>query len=317
MTDAALARIQGSDDLTIEGRWNYALNMSKAGDLIPKGLWASPSPGQPPQPSPGKIMLVHETGRMLGLHPVAALQGVHIIEGRATISPALMSALVRRDGHRLRVSINGTVEGGDLTAVAELVRVDDPDFTFRSVWTPQRAQRAGLCKYQQTASGQWEVVARSKSGNPLPWEAFTEAMIKARAIGEVCREAAEDSLMGAQYTPEELGAPVNEDGEIVVPAEPSRPWVKDIDAAPDRATLDALLDDLNNSDEYTPELYARIVARMSLMPSEQPPAPREDVYDADGAPVDPDEILTPQTGAQRPSDCPVCGGDHDASEHDA
>lgn len=195
---------------SLDERIRYANTLAQAGDLIPRAL----NDKRTGQPSPGKVLLVIETGAMLGIHPVAALMGVNVIEGKATLSPGLMSGLVRTAGHKLRVRMTGTVRGGDLTATATLVRSDDPDEPFESSWDVHRAARAGLCTYVQEGAT-WTVRARSDKGKPLPWETYTEAMLKARAIGEVCREGAEDVLMGAKYTPEELGATVNADGEFV------------------------------------------------------------------------------------------------------
>ena len=200
-------------DSPLESRMNYAQKMTSAGDLIPKGLWAPVRKEDgtmgPPAPSPGKVLLVMETGAMLGLHPVAALQGVHIIEGKATLSPALMSAVVRKAGHTLRVATTGTIKGSDFSATATLIRLDDPDFTYSATWTIERATIAGL------------------AGKDV-WKKYGEAMCKARAISEVCREGAEDALMGIHYTPEEIGELVAEDGSAnVVDAElePTGEWV--------------------------------------------------------------------------------------------
>lgn len=177
----------------LELRMQYAGTLAHAGELIPSGLR---SQGQPSQ---GKILLVMETGAMLGIHPVAALQGVHVIEGKATISPALMGALVRRSGHTLRVKMAGTFDAGDLTATATLIRNDDPDHPFEVTWDLGRARRANLLP--------------GKSGSA--WAKYPEAMLKARATSEVCREGATDVLMGVGYVPEELGAEVNESGEVI------------------------------------------------------------------------------------------------------
>ena len=177
----------------LESRMQYAGTLAHAGDLIPSGLRTQG------QPSQGKILLVMETGAMLGIHPVAALQGVHVIEGRATISPALMSALVRRAGHTLRVKTTGSVQAGDIRATAVLIRQDDPDNPFEVAWDLDRAKRAGLLP--------------AKSGSA--WSKYQEAMLKARAISEVCREGATDVLMGVGYVPEEMGAEVNESGEVI------------------------------------------------------------------------------------------------------
>jgi hypothetical protein len=195
---------------SLESRWNYAQALSGAGELIPRGLMEKGAV------SPAKVLLVMETGTMLGIHPVAALQGVNVIEGKATVSPALMSAVVRRAGHLLRVTMAGSLDDLSLAATAELVRKDDPEHPFTVTWTIERAGRAGLL---QLVDG--KVRARSKADYPGPWEKYTEAMLKARAISEVCREGATDALMGVGYVPEELGAEVNEEGELIQPAAPA------------------------------------------------------------------------------------------------
>ena len=54
-------------------------------------------------------------------------------------------------------------------------------------------------------------------------------MLKARAISEVARDACEEALFGLHYTPEELGAEVNEDGTVTgeIVNEPTAPSTYD------------------------------------------------------------------------------------------
>ena len=68
-----------------------------------------------------------------------------MVEGKPTASAQLIGALVRMAGHRLRVT------GNDTEAHAQVIRSDDPDFAFESVWTLDRAARAGL-----TGKGVWK-----------------------------------------------------------------------------------------------------------------------------------------------------------------
>jgi hypothetical protein len=148
---------------------------------------------------PGNILWAQEYAEMLNLRPMAAITGIHVIEGKPSASAALMSALVRRAGHRLRVS------GNDEKAVVEIVRHDDPDFVFRSEWTISRARQAEL------------------TGKKV-WKQYPAAMLKARAISECARDACEEALLGMHYTPEELGAEVDAEGEpIRATAEQVRP----------------------------------------------------------------------------------------------
>lgn len=187
---------------SLDERRAYVSAIAQAGDLLPKSLWAQTrnpdgSPGGL-APSPAKVLLLAETGTMLGLHPMAALQSIHIIEGKPTLSANLLAALVRRAGHKLRVTTSGDWQAGTFVARAALIRSDDPEFEFVVEWGKERAQRAGLL------------------GKKGPWGSYPEAMAKARAITEVIREGAPDVTIVAAYTPEELGETnVAEDGSVV------------------------------------------------------------------------------------------------------
>lgn len=206
---------------SLDSRMAYAETLARAGDLIPRSLFGPPIDGKPPQPSPGKVLLVLETGAMLGLHPIAALSGINVIEGKPAASAALMSAVIRGAGHKLHVVESGSVEGGDYAATVTLTRTDDAEHPFVSVWTPQRAARAGLGTYAKGDDDVWRFTARSQNGKPLPWESYTENLCKARGVSEVARDGAQDALNGIRYTPEELGATVDDRGDIVdLPAEP-------------------------------------------------------------------------------------------------
>ncbi|GAA3172874.1 recombinase RecT [Nonomuraea roseoviolacea] len=183
MTLATLP-VERADSLPERMEYSRALAVS---NLLPKQY----------QGKPENVLYAIEFGRSLGIEPIAAINGVHIIEGRPSASSGLISALVRRAGHRLRVWVERDENGKLIAAVATIVRKDDPDFEFRSTWTMARAQAAGL------------------AGKNV-WQNYPEAMLKARAISEVAREACEEELSGVGYTPEELGAEVNADGSVVV-----------------------------------------------------------------------------------------------------
>lgn len=186
-------------------RQQYVAMLARAGDLLPEKLRGTPV--RDPQTNQlvqmgnvGKTFLLAETGDMLGIHPMAAMTGVHIIEGKPSISANLMGGLVRKAGHKLRVTVTGSAADKSLKATAQLIRHDDPDFTFEVTWTVEDAERAGL----------WP-------GKPASnWAKYPKAMMKARVIAEIVREAAPDVLMGGNvYTPEELGQAVTEDGEPI------------------------------------------------------------------------------------------------------
>lgn len=193
-------------------RQQYAQQIAFAASMLPSGIR-----GATPDETAARAFLVMETGAMLGLHPIAALSSVNVIEGKPAMSADLMVSVIRGAGHKVHVTEEGTVEGGDYKATVTIIRSDDPEHPFSSTWTPQRAARAGLCRYERGEDGQWKVTARSGEKNmPLPWELYTENLCKARAKSEAARDGASDNLHGVRYTPEELGADVDAAGNPIV-----------------------------------------------------------------------------------------------------
>lgn len=136
---------------------------------------------------PANLLYAIEYAEMIGAHPLTAVTGIFVIDGKPSASAGLISALVRRAGHKLRVT------GDSRSATAQIIRADDPDFTFEVTFTWDDAETAGLAKKNT-------------------WRQYPAAMLKARAITQVARDACEDALSGLHYTAEELGAEVNEDG---------------------------------------------------------------------------------------------------------
>ena len=252
---------------TLDSKVTYAKHLAQAG-LLPKAY----------QGQPANLLLAMEYADALGIPTMTAISGVHIVDGKPTASSGLMSALVRRAGHKLRVT------GDDTQATAEIIRADDPDFTFRSVWTMERAKAAGL------------------AGKGV-WKAYPAAMLKARAISEVARDACQEALSGVIYTPEELGASVTvtADGEMapadlapepadIVDAEvveedtstADRDWARDIATAKDVGTLRALWAEAKAADVldvYGQDITDKVAALKSATPIPPPftPEPEADV----------------------------------------
>lgn len=179
---------------TLDSQIRFAQLLSDA-DLLPKQFVGKPA----------NVLYAIEYGRTLGIAPVAAITGIHVIEGKPSASSGLIGALVRQAGHKLRVKSDGGT-----TATAQIVRSDDPEFTYEATWTLERAVQAGLCKLVDG-----KPLARDRNGKPTAWEKYPAAMLKARAITEVARDACEDVLFGLHYTPEELGAVIDQDGNPI------------------------------------------------------------------------------------------------------
>lgn len=163
----------------MQASMDYARALATSG-LLPESYRSQPQ----------NVLYAIEYGRTLGITPMAAMTGVHVIKGKPTASAALISALVRRAGHKLRV------RGDAQSATAQIIRSDDPEYVFEATFTMQDARNANLA-------------------NKDTWKQFPGAMLKSRAITQVARDACEEVLFGLHYTAEELGADVDQDGAPV------------------------------------------------------------------------------------------------------
>lgn len=151
---------------------NWAVDAAKGGVMLPKHF----------QNNPGALFIAAELADSLGIHRASVLSDIYVVDGKPTLSANLMSSQVRRAGHKLRI------EKRDGAVKATLIRSDDPDFAFESVWTLERARAAGLA-------------------NKNVWKQYPEAMMRSRAISEVIREGASEVLSGVNYTPEDFDTP--------------------------------------------------------------------------------------------------------------
>jgi hypothetical protein len=165
---------------SLESKMRYAQALATS-NLLPKQY----------QRQPANLLFALEYADALGVSPIHAITSIHVIEGKPSASADLIAALIRKAGHKLRVT------GDDTQARAVLIRHDDPDFEFVAEWNMAKAKAANL-----TGKG--------------VWKSYPGAMLRSRAITEVARMGAPDALYGVIYTAEELGAEVNAEGDPVI-----------------------------------------------------------------------------------------------------
>jgi len=178
---------------SLDARMRYASAIADARGLLPKGIVT------PPQ-----ALLIFEQASALGIPPITGLSQIHIINGKPTLSAGLMSGLIRQAGHKLRVWVEGT--GDAMKGIAELVRSDDPDFTFHTEFSIRDATQAGLLPAKADAN----------------WSKYPRAMLIARVTAEIARMGATDVFVGSVYTPDEIDPTVQVDdhGELVAQPAP-------------------------------------------------------------------------------------------------
>ncbi len=135
-------------------------------------------------------------GREVGIGPMTALMSVFVVEGRPAPSANLIAARIKASGrYDYRVREHS----------AELCRIE---FFERSA---AGRESLGVVEWSM------EDARRAELGGRGPWKSYPRAMLFARAISEGARVHAPELFGGAPvYTPEELGAEVDSEGNAVL-----------------------------------------------------------------------------------------------------
>ena len=139
------------------------------------------------------------TGRELGFNPMASMTGVAVIQGKPVIGANLMASKIRMSGYDYRVT--------ELTMERCLIELFDSQKRSlgTSEFTMKEATEAGLTGKDN-------------------WKHYPKNMLFARAISNGIRWFCPEIMQGQTvYTPDELGATVDADGNaVVVPAQTQR-----------------------------------------------------------------------------------------------
>lgn len=138
--------------------------------LLPDGL----------RGKPGDVLVTLITGHELGLSPMQAIRGLHVVKGRAVMSADLAVALTKRHPSCRYFRV---VASDDKAATYETLREGDPEPT-RMTFTAEQAKQAGL------------------GGDN--WRKYPAAMLRARCSLALARAVYSDIMLGV-YDPDELG----------------------------------------------------------------------------------------------------------------
>lgn len=127
-------------------------------------------------------------GREMGFGPFASMTGIYIISGRPSIGANLMAAAVKASG-RYNYRVHEMTD-----AVCEIIFFEGGKEAGRSRFTIEDARKAGTKNLDK----------------------FARNMLFARAMSNGCRWYCPDVFLGAPtYTPEELGADVDQEGNVI------------------------------------------------------------------------------------------------------
>ena len=163
----------------LDAQVRYAKLLSES-TLIPRHLRGNPA----------NVLLYLGLAEAQDVQPVVAFRGFQVIGDQPAMSPEMMRAQIMRHGHTLTYR-----ENSDARCVLHGLRADNGS-ELEVVWDLDKARKAGLDPGKAT------------------WAKYPSAMLSARATAELARALFADCLNGISYTPEELGAVVEEDGTV-------------------------------------------------------------------------------------------------------
>jgi hypothetical protein len=136
-------------------------------------------------------------GAAWGIDPFTAMVGIHIISNKPSVSAGLMAAAVKghpKYDYRVR------------ERTAEACRIE----FFEG------SESLGVSEYTM------DMAARAGLNGSATWKKFPEAMLFARAMSSGVRAFTPDVFQASVYTPEELGASVDGDGNVIdIPSRPT------------------------------------------------------------------------------------------------
>lgn len=143
------------------------------------------------------IFLAMQYGASVGLNPIASLQNINVIKGKPSFSGQTYAGLVRNAGHTLRIDRDEK----HMRATCTIIRKDDPQHPYVSVFDMDKAKKAGL------------------TSNPS-YQKYPMQMLTWRAVTDCARMACSELFLGigGAYTAEELSGddPVTDTIEATV-----------------------------------------------------------------------------------------------------
>ena len=156
-------------------------------------------------------------GRELGVGPMLSINELYLVDGKVSMSGKLMSDLVHRCGHQLRISF--TNSGSKVEAWRRDPYTKQLDLVGTFTFTDADAKKAGLA-------------------GKGTYQAYPVMMRTWRAITFACRTVFPDCLGGIGHIPEEMDVPY-EGGKTIEPLPETIDYIEGVD---DTEMLDAIVE---------------------------------------------------------------------------
>lgn len=170
-----------------------ALGIERLGDILYKaGYWNDTK-------SQAQAIVKILAGAEAGFGPIAAMNGVYIIEGKTTWAAHLVGAAIKRS------------ERYDYRVVEHDETHCQIDF-FEKVGG--KLVKLGTSSFNETDAQGAGLLDKKGPGGPSMWKKFPRNMYFSRALTNGARWYCPDVFNGPVYTPDELGVEVDESGNV-------------------------------------------------------------------------------------------------------
>lgn len=136
--------------------------------------------------TPQKLCVVLMKGMELGLPPMAAMECIGVINGKAALHSDGIPALLWAHGFDIEEHYTGEESLDTIVAHCTIMRPNGKRYSFK--YSAADAKENGL----------WDMREKDSKGNPnkAPWFRFKRRMVKMRCRGWLARDCATDVLKG-------------------------------------------------------------------------------------------------------------------------
>ncbi|AMS03870.1 RecT-like ssDNA binding protein [Gordonia phage BaxterFox] len=195
-------------------------------------------------------------GNALGIDAPQALQNIFSVGGRPAIYARTAAALLTGRGYKIAIKAQSD------EAVTVIGAAPDGR-TAESTWTIERAEKAGYVPTIDDATGDYRKNQWGKLIGNEKYLTDPQAMLKAKALMEVCRDLAPDVLMGFSA----------DDPDSAIP---------DDDGRPRRVRNEASSPEVDAMAELRARMGATSIAAAPATPAPEPESPATEAAEAVG-----------------------------------